>query len=220
MWGFLFELSEVKHNKIYIFHVAETMSDIGLRSSRLLVKDVMSSPVITIQEDAPANRVAELMDKHGFGCIIVTGQGAKPVGIITERDLVGRVLAKNVKPDSVNAKEVMTSPLITIEPGETISEAARRMSRLNIRRLGVIYKGQLIGLLSSKDILAVMPELLETIQERALIEGENRAEEATEETPPPAGYCDRCGAWSDNLEEVNGEFLCEDCTSELEESEE
>jgi CBS domain-containing protein len=217
--GFSFELSKVKPNEVYVFHVAETMSDIGLRSSRLLVRDVMSSPVITTQEDASANKVAELMDKHGLGCIIVTGKSAKPLGIITERDLVGRVLAKNVKPDALKAKEVMTSPLITIEPEETISEAARRMSRLNIRRLGVMYKGQLIGLLSSKDILAVMPELLETIQEHAIIDGENRAQEAAEEPTPTAGYCDRCGSWSDDLKEVNGEFLCEDCSSELESEE-
>jgi len=195
------------------------MSDIGLRSSRLLVKDVMSSPVVTIEENAPANRVAELMDKHGLGCIIVMSKNAKPLGIITERDLVGRVLAKNVKPDEAKAKEVMTSPLITIEPDETISEAARRMSRLNIRRLGVVYRGQLIGLLSSKDILAVMPELLETIQEHAKIEGENMAQAATEETASTAGYCDRCRSWSDDLKEVNGEFLCEDCSSELESEE-
>jgi CBS domain-containing protein len=219
MSGVSFELSKVKPNEVYVFQVAETMSDIGLRSSRLLVKDVMSSPVVTTQEGAPASKVAELMDKHALGCIIVTGKGAKPLGIITERDLVGRVLAKNVKPDTLKAKEVMTSPLITIEPDETISEAARRMSRLNIRRLGVTYKGQLIGLLSSKDILAVMPELLETIQENAIIEGENRAQEATEEPAPTAGYCDRCGSWSDDLKEVNGEFLCEDCSSELESEE-
>jgi len=216
MSGVSFELSKVKPNEVYVFQVAETMSDIGLRSSRLLVKDVMSSPVVTTQENAQANAVAELMDKHGLGCIIVTGKGAKPLGIITERDLVGRVLAKNVKPDKLRAKEVMTSPLITIEPDETISEAARRMSRLNIRRLGVTYKGQLVGVLSSKDILAVMPELLETIQESALIEGENRAQEVSEESAPTAGYCDRCGSWSDDLKEVNGEFLCEDCGSELE----
>jgi len=191
------------------------MSDIGLRS-RMLVKDVMSSPVITIEEDASANRVAELMDKHGLGCIIVKSEEGKPLGIITERDLVGRVVAKNVKPDSIKAKEVMTSPLITIEPDETISEAARRMSRLNIRRLGVVYKGQLIGLLSSKDILSVMPELIEIIQEHALIEGENRAQEVAEESTPLAGYCDRCGGWSDSLKEANGEFVCEDCRVELE----
>lgn len=194
------------------------MSDIGLRS-RMLVRDVMSSPVITIGEDAPVNKAAELMEKHGLGCIIVTNKEGKPLGIITERDLVARVLAKNVKPDSLQAKEVMTSPLITIEPHETISEAARRMSRLNIRRLGVVYKGQLIGLVSSKDILAVMPELVETIQERALIEGENRAQESAEESTPLAGYCDRCGGWSEDLKEVNGEYVCEDCKVELEEEE-
>ena len=196
----------------------KSMSDIGLRS-KMLVKDVMSSPVVTIKEDASVNRVAELMDKHGLGGIIVTTKEEKPLGIITERDLVGRVLAKNVKPDSVKAKEVMTSPLITIEPDETIKEAARRMSRLNIRRLGVVYRGQLIGVLSSKDVLAVVPELLETIQERALIEGENRAQEAEEESNPLAGYCDHCGGWSDDLKQVNGEFLCEDCRVELESAE-
>ncbi|MEM0007345.1 MAG: CBS domain-containing protein [Candidatus Bathyarchaeia archaeon] len=193
------------------------MAEIGLRS-RMLVKDVMSSPVITVEEDATANRVAELMDKHGLGCIIVTSKEGKPIGIITERDLVTRVLAKNVKPDALKAKDVMTTPLITIEPDETISEAARKMSRLNIRRLGVVYKGQLIGILSSKDILAVMPELIETIQERALIEGENLAQTTIpeEEESSLAGYCDRCGGWSDNLKEVDGEFLCEDCRAELE----
>ncbi|MEM1563390.1 MAG: CBS domain-containing protein [Candidatus Bathyarchaeia archaeon] len=195
------------------------MAEIGLRS-RMLVKDVMSSPVITVEEDATANRVAELMDKHELGCIIVTSKEGKPIGIITERDLVTRVLAKNVKPDTLKAKDVMTTPLITIEPDETISEAARKMSRLNIRRLGVVYKGQLIGILSSKDILAVMPELIETIQERALIEGENLAQTTTteegEEESSLAGYCDRCGGWSDNLKDVDGEFLCEDCRAELE----
>ena len=194
------------------------MAEIGLRS-RMLVRDVMSSPVITVDENATANRVAELMEKHELGCIIVTSKEGKPIGIITERDLVTRVLAKNVKPDTIKAKDVMTTPLITIEPDETINEAARKMSRLNIRRLGVVYKGQLIGILSSKDILAVMPELIETIQERALIEGENLAQATIKEEEEEsflAGYCDRCGGWSDNLKEVNGEFLCEDCRAELE----
>ncbi len=194
------------------------MAEIGLRA-RMLVRDVMSSPVITVEEEATANHVAKLMDKHGLGCIIVTNKEGKPIGIITERDLVTRVLAKNLKPDSLKAKDVMTSPLITIEPSETISEAARKMSRLNIRRLGVVYKGQLIGLVSSKDILGVMPELIETIQEKALIEGENMAQAIAEEESSLVGYCDRCGGWSENLRESNGEFLCEDCRAELESEE-
>jgi CBS domain-containing protein len=198
----------------------KAMSEIGLRS-KMLVKDVMSSPVVTIAEETAANKAAELMDKDDLGCIIVTNKQGKPIGIITERDLVVRVLAKNVKPDAVGAKEVMTSPLITIEPDETIKEAARRMSRLNIRRLGVMYKERLVGLVSSKDVLAVVPELIETIQERASIENENRQQETEEKEPSPlAGHCDRCGTWSDDLKQRNGEFLCEECRIELEEEEE
>jgi signal-transduction protein with cAMP-binding, CBS, and nucleotidyltransferase domain len=191
------------------------MSDIGLRS-KMLVKDVMSSPVITIDEKAPANRSAVLMEKNNLGCVVVTNKEGKPLGIITERDLVVRILAKNLKPDSLKSTEVMTSPLITIEPEATIAEAARRMSRLDIRRLGVIYKGQLVGLISSKDILAVTPELIETIQEKTLIESENRTEEVKENATPLAGNGDHCGSWSDDLEEVDGELLCEDCRVELE----
>jgi CBS domain-containing protein len=192
------------------------MSEIGLRT-RMVVKDVMSSPVVTLDEGATSNKVANLMDENKLGCLIVTNKTGNPVGIITERDLVIRVLAKNLKPDAVKAKEIMTSPLVTIEPEATISEAARRMSRLNIRRLGVLYKGNLVGVVSSKDILGVMPELIEIIQERTRIEGAAEAEETTEaEEISLSGYCDRCGVYSENLQDVNGQNLCEDCRIELE----
>ena len=192
------------------------MSEIGLRI-RMVVKDVMSSPVVTLNEDATSNKVANLMDENKLGCLIVTNKTDKPVGIITERDLVIRVLSKNLKPDAVKAKEIMTSPLVTIEPEATISEAARRMSRLNIRRLGVIYKDNLVGIVSSKDILGVMPELIEIIQERTRIEDAAEVEERLgAEERPLSGYCDRCGVFSENLRDVNGQNLCEDCRIELE----
>jgi signal-transduction protein with cAMP-binding, CBS, and nucleotidyltransferase domain len=107
----------------------------------------------------------------------------------------------------------MTSPLVTIDPDETLSEAARRMSQLNVRRLGVMYKGDLAGIISSKDILAVTPELLEIIQEKARIERGTTVEEGSESTPS-AGYCERCGSWCDDLTEVEGNLLCEDCRIE------
>jgi CBS domain-containing protein len=196
--------------------VTETMSEIGLRT-RMLVKDVMTSPVVTVDEDATSNKIAKLMDENKLGCVIITNEAKKPVGIITERDLVKRVLSKNVVPDTVKAKEIMTSPLVTIEPEATISEAARRMSRLDIRRLGVVYKGNLVGLISSRDILGVMPELIEIIQERTRIERAAEGEEAVEtEETPLSGYCDRCGVFSEDLKDVNGQNLCEDCRIELE----
>jgi hypothetical protein len=109
----------------------------------------------------------------------------------------------------------MTSPLITIDPDVTLQEAARKMSKLNIRRLGVVYKGHLEGIISSKDILAVTPELLEIIQERANIEKEPVAGEEAPEARILAGYCDHCGLWSDALKEVEGMLLCEECQTEM-----
>jgi len=189
------------------------MADIGIRP-KMLVKDVMASPVVTIGENQTIYKAAQLMDKHDVGCIIVTDKEGKPAGILTERDLITRVLAKNKLPSRVKAGKVMTTPLLTIDPDETLPEAARRMSKLNIRRLGVMYKGNLEGIISSKDILAVTPELLETIQERAKIEKEPVAEEAGE-TRPLAGYCDHCGRWSDALKEMEGMLLCEECQVEM-----
>ncbi len=187
------------------------MSEIGLRT-RMLVKDVMSSPVITVSETETVDTMAQLMEVQRLGCIIVTDEDGRPLGIITERDLVTRVLAKNRLPSKLKAKDVMTAPLITITPDETLSNAARQMSRLNVRRLGVVYKGDLVGIISSKDVLAVTPELLETIQEKIRIESGNMEE--TMETSPMAGYCDRCGQWSGRLREIEGEFICEDCRTE------
>lgn len=192
------------------------MSEIGLRE-RMLVKDVMSSPVVTTDEQAPANIVAKLMLDNKVGAVIVTNREGRPLGIVTERDLVVRVLAKNLAPEKTIAKDFMTSPLITIEPDAPINEAAKRMSRKDIRRLAVIYKNNLEGIVSSKDILDVMPELIEIMQEHTRIEGAGgpEATEAVEEAPL-YGYCDRCGVYSENLKDLNGQNLCEDCRIEVE----
>ena len=180
----------------------------------MLVRDIMSSPVVTMDADETSNKAAEIMDQNNLGAVIVQNKIGTPIGIITERDIVKRVVAKNQKPDTKKAKDVMTTPLVTIEPEAIISDAARKMTRLGIRRLGVIYKGNLVGILSSKDILGVMPELLEIMQERSRIEGAAASEEP-EETPQ-SGYCDNCEAYSENLKECNGQNICDECRIELE----
>ena len=190
------------------------MSEIGLRT-QMLVRDVMSSPVVTMDEDETANKAAENMDMKDLGAVIVQNKAGKSIGIITERDIVKRVVAKNLKPDTIKAKEIMTTPLVMIEPEASISDAARRMTRLDIRRLGVIYKGNLVGIISSKDILGVMPELIEIMQERSRIEGDARTEDLEE--VPLSGYCDRCNMYSESLKERNGQNICDECRIELEE---
>ena len=191
-------------------------SEIGLRT-KMIVRDVMSSPVVTIDEEETTNKAAANMDMHDLGAVIVTNKVGKSIGIITERDLVIRVIAKNLKPDTVKAKEIMTAPLVTIEPEATISDAARRMTRLDIRRLVVIYKGNLVGIISSKDILGVMPELIEIMQERSRIEDVDITEE--NEEVPLSGNCDRCNDYSESLKERNGQNICDECRIELDQEE-
>ena len=190
------------------------MAEIGLRT-RILVKDVMSSPAITVSENTTVDKTSQLMSNDRLGCIIVINKDEKALGIITESDLVKRVLAKNLQPSKITAKDVMSSPLITIDPDETLTETAKRMSKLKIQRLGVIYKRNIVGIITSKAILAITPELLENMQEKVRIQQVTDIEEEDSEANPSAGYCEKCGSWSENLDEIEGSLLCEECQMEL-----
>jgi len=180
---------------------------------KMVVREIMSSPVLTVSKGQTVVEAARVMERGDVGAVIVTGDGGKPVGILTERDIVRRVVSKALNPMEIRVGEVMSTPLRTVDPEVKIVDAAKIMSRYRIRRLGVVYKGELVGIVSSRDILGVTPELFEILQEKARME----PNEEPAETPSIAGYCDRCGEWSDNLKEFEGEFLCEECRLEKEE---
>lgn len=177
------------------------------------VKDIMSSPVKTVFEKDTVEQVAKLMTANDLGSIIVTDVEGNPVGIITERDVVKRVAAKNRLSREVMAKEAMSYPVLTIDPEVDIKEAAESMRDHKIRRLVVMEKGKMIGIISSKDIVGITPALIEIISEKTRITHHlltsRRGFIST-------GYCDNCRQWSDSLIEVDGNFLCEECRIELE----
>lgn len=177
------------------------------------VKDVMSTTVVTIQETGNVQVVGGLMEKHNIGSVVVVDRKEKPVGIITERDLVRRVVSKNLQPKRVQAKAVMSAPIITTDPYMDISDAARRMSKLGIRRLVVMDQDRLIGIVSDNDIVAITPELINIIAEKARI----TLTPVLREGAPLVGVCDGCVQWSDSLKVADGKFLCEDCRAELQE---
>lgn len=177
------------------------------------VRDVMSNPVKTVQEEENVERVAELMIANDLGSIIVTDVNRNPVGIITERDIVKRVVAENKLPKDVMAEEVMSCPVFTIDPDADIKGAAELMREHNVRRLVVMDGGKMIGIVSSKDIVEITPALLEIISEKTRITHQQPLSSRLRYT---AGYCDNCRQWSDSLLEVDGNFLCENCQIELE----
>jgi len=176
------------------------------------VKDVMSSPVVTVLEDDNIEHVAKLMAERDIGSIVVVNREGNPVGVITERDIAIRVAAKNLLPSKVKAREAMSSPPRTIGPGTDITEAANRMKEYGVRRLVVMDKDKMTGIISSRDIVAITPALIEIITERA--RATQRLPLLTENSS--SGYCDRCAQWSDTLVMVEGRFVCEECRIDIE----
>ena len=178
---------------------------------KMIVREAMSSPVVTAEEESRVVDVARVMEENNVGSIIVVRANGHPVGIVTERDIVIRVVARGAVPADVKAKEVMSSPLTTVDPETSYIDAMSLMNRLNIRRLGVTYRGQLVGVVSDRDILRMVPTIIEIVQERSRIMSGGSLT-----GPSLVGYCDLCGIYSTNLRSVEGEFLCEDCRTEAE----
>jgi len=184
--------------------------------AEMKVKDAMRMPVITVQGNTTIDEVAKSMADHSVGSVVVMDKENNPIGIITERDLVRRVVRKNRLPRGMKSKNVMSHPLAIVSPDVSLNDATKNMNKLGIRRLIVMESGKLAGMLSSKEVLAVCPVLIDRAKERAevglIIPHGNRV--------PLAGYCEGCGQWSDVLiEGEDGKFLCEDCTAEMEKEE-
>ncbi len=175
-------------------------------TTKMLVREAMSSPVVSVEENEDIVQVANKMREQKVGAVIVLNTSGNPVGIVTERDIVNRVVADGVDPNMVMASKVMTSPLKMVEPELELMDAMKMMDKENIRRLGVIYKGELVGIVTDRSIIRLVPTILDIMREQKEIMS-NTSHSSTS----TVGYCDRCELYSNNLREMDGEFLCEDC---------
>lgn len=122
----------------------------------LEVKDVMTYPAITEDEDVSIAAISKCMKMSGLGSVVITKSG-NPVGVVTDRDIVLKVIMKNRNPDTVKAKEIMASPLVTIEVDASIMGACKVLTEKGIRRLLVIDDGELVGIVSLRNILTGEP---------------------------------------------------------------
>lgn len=173
----------------------------------MLVRDIMASPPVTASPDLSVLDAARLMKERNIGSIIVQ-DGARPVGILTERDLVGKVVAAGRDPRATLIRELMSTPLLTIPPDTDVLDAARTMAKHHVRRLPVQNGTKLLGIVSERDILEVSPDLIEVT--RTL--GPESDEEAPEEQF--LSKCEQCSCLSDGLNRSGGLLLCEDCWQE------
>ncbi len=177
-------------------------------NAKVTVRDAMTSNVLTIGLQTSVAVAAQLMAKYKIGSLIVKSN-SKPEGLITESDIIRKVVSKDLKASNISINEVMIKDLITISPKKDLNEAARVMVKNNIRRLPVVNGGILVGILTSSDVLMVSPELTEILVEDARMQNQNN--NYVRGPYPVPGVCEGCGNFMDDLLEVDGEFLCEDC---------
>lgn len=131
------------------------------QSKYRLVKDIMSKDVVTISEEATMAEAAKIMGEKHIGSLVVE-RGKTPWGIVTERDLLSRFLGIDGKIVPVIVKECMSAPLITIPPDITVKEAAKTMITKK-GRLVVFEDEELVGIVTTSDLVKVLPECSETI---------------------------------------------------------
>lgn len=117
------------------------------------VKDVMIDDLTTLDVSAKIIEGAKLMAEKNIGCVIVTEKDL-PVGILTERDFVRRIIAQEISVDSA-ILDVMTTPLISIDPDETIWEAAQIMKTNNIHKLPVQKDHKVMGIITTTDLVKI-----------------------------------------------------------------
>lgn len=132
----------------------------GIEAKTLEVRDVMTPRVVTADEETPLTKVSTEMEVAGIGSVVITRQG-KPVGIVTERDIALNVIMKDRMPSEVKVKEVMSSPLVTIDPFASVEKACELLAEKRIRRLPVVEAeaegGRLVGIISVRNILTRNP---------------------------------------------------------------
>lgn len=176
---------------------------------RMQVKEIMTRNVATIDIKSDVQGLSRKMLELDVGSVIITDKKL-PVGIVTERDIVRKIVSVNLRPIDISIKELMTTPLITIPSTEEVSEAMRRMVKMQIRRLPVVENSRLVGIVTDMDLIAVSAEMGNIFSDLIKMHREKIFSMETS-VKIHRGICEECGDSVEDLLLVNGKLLCESC---------
>jgi len=127
-------------------------------SEEILVKNVMHS-ITCVDGSLPISEVAKLMSDKVIGSVLVKDSEGRIAGVFTERDVVREVVAKGLDPAKSPVKNVMSTPLVTVNSDTTIDQAAKLMVEKKIRRLPVVEGGKIVGIVTDRDVIRTVPTL-------------------------------------------------------------
>lgn len=134
------------------------------------VKQAMTKKVLVTAPDITIREVARIMAEHRVGCLIVLDNNKKIVGIITELDIIRKVVAGDKDPSTTTVEEVMSKEVYTVQADQTLEEASRIMIENNIKKLPVLENDKLVGILTATDLISVQPKMIETLANLLLFE--------------------------------------------------
>ena len=124
-----------------------------------IARVIMSNKVITIESNVSSTEIAKIMDKNKVSSVIIT-KDQVPIGIITERDIVSKIVAQNKKPSEVKTAEITASPLFIINSLTPTDEVAKKMLDKKIRRVVVMDSTQVLGIITVTDFVKHFHEML------------------------------------------------------------
>ncbi len=172
------------------------------------VRDIMNSNPVIISGKATVMDAAKEMKGEGVGSIIIVDDGI-PTGVVTESDILRKVVAEGKSPSEIMVEDIMSSPPITTSPDAGIEDVIKIMGKNRIRRLPVMENGKLVGMVTGKDLLQLSPMLLDIAREIAPIMQSRETSYRGQRFL--SGKCEGCGMLSDRLIEIDGHLLCESC---------
>jgi len=172
------------------------------------VLDAMTKDPVVVALEITISDCAKIMEEKHVGSLLVKDEKKHLVGIITEQDIVRKVVSKKLNPESAQVSSVMETNIFTISEKEDLYNALVLMRDKNIRHLPVVQNGELIGFLTIKDILKIQPQLFELIVEKF---------ELREEFNKPVfskrkieNDCEICGNYS-KLNYLDYKWICDEC---------
>ncbi len=169
------------------------------------VKEIMKEHVITVAPDVTADAAAKVMTNNRIGSVVLVKAG-KPVGIFTTEDITS-VVAKGLNPKKTRVSQFARGKFITVEPEDDILRITKLMVKSGVKRLPVVKKGKLVGIVTDKELLTTSPELIDILSEKLKARIERVASPAEE----ISGICEGCEDYSDELRNIAGRWLCSEC---------
>jgi len=133
-------------------------------AATLRVRDVMTKDVKVIGPDSSVHKVVAAMNKHNIGSIIVV-KGDKPEGVISERDILRRVVEPCLSPETITAKHIMTSPVITVSESASLDEVIKLMAEKRVRKIPVMKKDKIVGIITYTDVLSKVLNIISMLGE-------------------------------------------------------